>query len=349
MGYCTIAPCHIVLVLLIFLFYCDYHKYHCLIHLLFLVVAKEASDIVIMDDNFASIVKAVMWGRSVFDNIRKFLQFQLTVNVVALTLTFVSAFTGHEPPLNAVMMLWVNMIMDTMGALALGTEPPSLALLDRRPYKRNASLISNTMIRNISVQFFYQMGLLAYLLFLGFTDFNVAEGSRAHFTVIFNAFVFCQIFNEINARSIGNTMNVFHGLSQNPLFLGILAFTVAAQYLLVQFGGEFVRTVALNQDQWLKCVLLGSLSLPIGGLMRLIPVRDRESDFAEVSSLVTAAVASRTTEKSQAIERVHHEESSGDLSFYIWLLTVCTLPVVTYSVFQSSWGVHASAFIAYFK
>ncbi len=84
------------------------------------LVAKEASDIVILDDNFKSIVKAVIWGRSVFDNIRKFLQFQLTVNVVALTVTFISAVFGFDPPLNAVMMLWVNLIMDTMGALALG-------------------------------------------------------------------------------------------------------------------------------------------------------------------------------------------------------------------------------------
>jgi magnesium-transporting ATPase (P-type) len=135
-------------------------------------VAKEASDIVILDDNFSSIVKAVMWGRSVFDNIRKFLQFQLTVNAVALSVTFLAAMTARPPPLNAVMMLWlvfvlillfavifnfviiiiifcfrVNLIMDTMGALALGTEPPSPSLLDRRPYKRNASLISNKMIR----------------------------------------------------------------------------------------------------------------------------------------------------------------------------------------------------------
>eukprot|EP01035_Chromulina_nebulosa_P019011 gene19011-24830_t len=100
-------------------------------------VAKEASDIVILDDNFSSIVKAVLWGRSVFDNIRKFLQFQLTVNIVALTLTFVSAVYGFDPPLNAVMMLWVNLIMDTLGALALGTEPPSGTLLERHPYKRN--------------------------------------------------------------------------------------------------------------------------------------------------------------------------------------------------------------------
>lgn len=107
-----------------------------------LAVAKEASDIVILDDNFSSIVQSVKWGRSVFDNIQKFLQFQLTVNVVALTITLVSAINGSEPPLNAVMMLWVNLIMDTMGALALGTEPPSPDLLKRRPYKRNARCLS---------------------------------------------------------------------------------------------------------------------------------------------------------------------------------------------------------------
>ncbi|CAN0524893.1 unnamed protein product [Ectocarpus sp. 12 AP-2014] len=120
-------------------------------------VAKDASDIVIMDDRFSS---AVLWGRSVFDNIRKFLQFQLTVNVVALTLTFLSAVSGYEPPLNAVMMLWVNLIMDTMGALTLGTEPPTLALLRRRPYKRNSSLINRIMWRHIAVQAVYQLVLL---------------------------------------------------------------------------------------------------------------------------------------------------------------------------------------------
>ena len=150
---------------------------HVLTHIIIIfIVAKEASDIVILDDNFKSIVRAVIWGRSVFDNIRKFLQFQLTVNVVALTVTFISAVFGFDPPLNAVMMLWVNLIMDTMGALALGifvsmhshthtfvvdycyhcpltgTEPPSPSLLNRRPYKRDASLISNVMWRNILVQ-----------------------------------------------------------------------------------------------------------------------------------------------------------------------------------------------------
>ena len=144
--------------------------------LTFFLVAKEASDIVILDDNFSSIVKAVMWGRSVFDNIRKFLQFQLTVNVVALALTFASALTGYQLPLNAVMMLWVNLIMDTMGALALGTEPPSPALLERRPYRRNASLISYPMIRNIAIQSIFQLILLCYLLLYGAQDFGVDTG-----------------------------------------------------------------------------------------------------------------------------------------------------------------------------
>ena len=136
-------------------------------------VAKAASSIVIMDDNFASIVKAVSWGRSIFDNIRKFLQFQLTVNVVALTVTLISAIAGKKAPLNAVMMLWVNLIMDTMGALALGTEPPSKELLNRLPFTREASLISRTMWRNIGVQAVFQITLLVYLLTVGFAGMDV--------------------------------------------------------------------------------------------------------------------------------------------------------------------------------
>ena len=111
-------------------------------------VAKEASDIVILDDKFSSIVKAVLWGRCVYDNIRKFLQFQLTVNVVALVLVFIAACTTGSTPLNAIMMLWVNLIMDTMGALALATELPTPQLLNRRPYPLDAPLISGLMWRN---------------------------------------------------------------------------------------------------------------------------------------------------------------------------------------------------------
>ncbi len=167
-------------------------------------VAKDASDIVLMDDDFGSIVKAIMWGRCVFDNIRKFLQFQLTVNIVALTVTFAGAVSGYEPPLNAVMMLWVNLIMDTLGALALGTESPSVELLDRLPYKRSTALVNRVMAKHICVQSIYQLLVLSYLLLHGASQFGVEDSSCRHYTLIFNAFVFCQIFNEINSRSISS-------------------------------------------------------------------------------------------------------------------------------------------------
>lgn len=231
-----------------------------------------------------------MWGRAVFDNIRKFLQFQLTVNAVALTLTFVSAVTGREPPLNAVMMLWVNLIMDTMGALALGTEAPTSALLKRKPYKRNASLINNQMWRNIFIQFLYQMFILIVLLQYSPLLFpDVIVNSKHHLTIVFNTFVFCQVFNELNARSITNEMNVFNGLEKNTLFIGIILFTVIAQFGIVEFGGDFVRTVHLNTDEWRKCIILGALSLPVGVLMRFIPIKNSESDYAELSDVLKKA------------------------------------------------------------
>eukprot|EP00752_Nemacystus_decipiens_P016220 g14503.t1 len=243
-------------------------------------VAKDASDIVIMDDKFSSIVKAVLWGRSVFDNIRKFLQFQLTVNVVALTLTFLSAVSGYEPPLNAVMMLWVNLIMDTMGALALGTEPPTLALLRRRPYKRHASLINRIMWRHIAVQAAYQLVLLTWLLLAGADFFGVPDGSPKHFTIVFNAFVFCQIFNEFNARSITNSWNIVKGL-RNPMFLGVIVFTVLTQFLIVQEGGSFTRTEDLNREEWATTVLMGAAVLPLGVVMRFLPPSiEGERNFA---------------------------------------------------------------------
>ena len=115
-------------------------------------VAQDAADVVILDDKFSSIVKAILWGRCVYDAIRRFLQFQLTVNIVALMLVFIGAVTGRGEPLNAVMMLWVNLVMDTLGALALATEPPNPAMLERRPYKRDAPLVSRPMWRNIFIQ-----------------------------------------------------------------------------------------------------------------------------------------------------------------------------------------------------
>lgn len=258
-------------------------------------VAKKASDIIIMDDRFSSIVKAVLWGRSVFDNIRKFLQFQLTVNVVALTITFIAAIAGYQPPLNAVMMLWVNLIMDTMGALALGTEPPRLELLDRRPYARDASLISRPMWRNILCQAVYQLSLLVFLLNKGPAFFGCEDGSTRHFTILFNAFVFCQVFNEFNAREIGDRFDPIRSLSQSPMFLAVIAFTVVAQWFIVEYGGDFTQTEPLTFDEWRLTVGLGSFSLPVGYLMRLIPIAEDPNSFAGLDRRTSATPRSSSS------------------------------------------------------
>jgi len=260
-------------------------------------VAKDASDIIIMDDNFGSIVKAVLWGRSVYDNIRRFLQFQLTVNVVALTITFVSAVCGYKPPLNAVMMLWVNLIMDTMGALALGTEPPTLSLLNRRPYKRESGLISLPMWRNILCQSLYQLILLSWMLKDGAAHFGCEDGGVKHFTLIFNSFVMCQIFNEFNAREIGDSFKPFASLASNPFFIAIIAVTGIGQYFIIEFGGNYTQTVPLTEDEWASTVFLGALSIPLGFFMRLIPVKERESSFAGESRSGSGSVAAKKAEK----------------------------------------------------
>ena len=164
---------------------------------------------------------------------------QLTVNVVALTVTFLSAVGGYQPPLNAVMMLWVNLIMDTMGALALGTEPPTDELLLRAPYKRDSSLVSRPMWRNIFVQSVYQLWLLLFMLFEGPEFFSCVDGSTHHFTLLFNAFVFCQLFNEFNAREIGDDFRPLSGLHKSPMFIAVVVVTVLGQYWIVEKGGEF--------------------------------------------------------------------------------------------------------------
>lgn len=312
-------------------------------------VAKEASDIVIMDDNFASIVKAVLWGRGVFDNIRKFLQFQLTVNVVALTITFLSAVSGYDPPLNAVMMLWVNLIMDTMGALALGTEAPTPNLLVRRPYKRNASLISRTMWRNILVQSGYQIIVLVLLLLrandvLAFEGWWVHRrgsslpapiemGSTRHMTLIFNAFVFCQIFNEFNARSLGDDVNILRGLEKNPVFIGIIFFTVVVQWVVVQFGGEFTKTAPLSAEEWRATVLLGMCAIPLGVAMRYLPVSENPDDFGGTAesgfeNVEPSGDAKQALAQAPALYHVHHHGARRRAQVWRWLGVLFQLSVL---------------------
>ncbi|CAF1148670.1 unnamed protein product, partial [Didymodactylos carnosus] len=242
-------------------------------------VAKEASDIILVDDNFNSIVKAVMWGRNVYDSIAKFLQFQLTVNVVAVFCAFIGACIVKESPLRAVQMLWVNLIMDTLASLALATEVPTEDLLTRKPYGRTTALISRTMMKNILGHALYQLAVMLFILFAGPSVFNMEDGGPVdgvfrpsqHFTMIFNVFVLMTLFNEINCRKIHGEKNVFRGIFTNPIFYIIWIVTFVVQIILVEFGSIAFSCTGLSIEQWMWCFLFGVGTLLWNQIVNIIP------------------------------------------------------------------------------
>uniref|UniRef100_A0A5B6ZP87 Calcium-transporting ATPase n=1 Tax=Davidia involucrata TaxID=16924 RepID=A0A5B6ZP87_DAVIN len=246
-------------------------------------VAKESSDIIILDDNFASVVKVVRWGRSVYANIQKFIQFQLTVNVAALVINVVAAVSSGDVPLNAVQLLWVNLIMDTLGALALATEPPTDHLMDRPPVGRREPLITNIMWRNLLIQALYQVAVLLVLNFRGRSLLGLEHDDRSHAnevknTLIFNAFVLCQLVNEFNARK-PDEINVFKGVTRNRLFMGIVGLTLVLQVIIIMFLGKFTTTVRLSLKLWLVSIAIAFISWPLAMIGKLIPVS--ETPFSE--------------------------------------------------------------------
>ncbi|KAL9239702.1 hypothetical protein vseg_013999 [Gypsophila vaccaria] len=232
-------------------------------------VAKESSDIIILDDNFNTVATVLKWGRCVYTNIQKFIQFQLTVNVAALVINFVAAVSAGEVPLTAVQLLWVNLIMDTLGALALATERPTKELIDKPPVGRTAPLITNIMWRNLLCQAIYQISILLILQFKGTSIFNVTNEVKN--TLIFNTFVLCQVFNEFNSRRM-EKQNIFEGIFKTPLFIGIIVFTIILQVVMVEFLRKFADTVRLDWQQWGACIIMAVISWPIAFAVKLIPV-----------------------------------------------------------------------------
>ncbi|MED6216509.1 Calcium-transporting ATPase 10, plasma membrane-type [Stylosanthes scabra] len=228
-------------------------------------VAKESSDIIILDDNFASVVKVSP------------LFFTLVINVIA-------AFSSGDVPLNTVQLLWVNLIMDTLGALALATEPPTDHLMYRDPMGRREPLISNIMWRNLLIQAIYQVSVLLILNFRGISILKLTHKSsdnalKVKDTLIFNAFVLCQVFNEFNARK-PDEFNIFKGVTKNYLFMGIVGLTVVLQIIIIELLGKFTKTVKLTWQQWLICVIIGFISWPLAVIGKLIPVPKKQlSDF----------------------------------------------------------------------
>ncbi|KAL8935969.1 MAG: hypothetical protein Q9216_005168 [Gyalolechia sp. 2 TL-2023] len=254
-------------------------------------VAKEASAIILMDDNFSSIVKAVMWGRSVNDAVSKFLQFQITVNITAVILAFVSAVSSAEmhSVLSAVQLLWVNLIMDTFAALALATDAPTEKILDRKPAPKRAPLITINMWKMIVGQAIYQLLVTFTLYFAGYDilgydtkclprnltnscpDFgpgpaldrclaeapaNCTDLMHTELnTMVFNTFVWMQIFNEFNNRRLDNKLNIFEGVLRNYFFIGINCIMVGGQIMIVFVGGQAFQIKRIDGTQWLVCIL----------------------------------------------------------------------------------------------
>ncbi|KAL5531003.1 hypothetical protein ACEPAG_3879 [Sanghuangporus baumii] len=257
-------------------------------------VAKEASDIILMDDNFANIVKAIMWGRCVNDALRKFLQFQISANITAVFITFVSAVarTQDNSALSAVQLLWVNIIMNTFAALALATDPATPALLDRTPDKVSASLFAADMYKQILGQGLYQTTIILVFHFAGESIFTLTGDDNNEAvqydnrlklsTFVFNAFVFAQIFNSINCRRIGNHKNIFHGMYRNPYFIGILLIEISCQIIIVFIGGRAFSVTEISGKFWGISLALGVVSIPLGFLIRCIPNPPVERLFCKI-------------------------------------------------------------------
>lgn len=242
-------------------------------------IAKDAADIILLDDNFASIVTAAKWGRNVYASIQKFLQFQLTVNIAAVVTALVGSFAYAKSPLAAIQLLWVNLIMDALASLALASEPPTDDLLKRDPVNRSRSIITTRMWGNMLGHAAYQLTVIFFLLFAGPSVFGLERGdlvekqglNSIHYTFIFNSFVWMQLFNEFNARSLHGEFNVFRGVLKNQLFCGIVFFSAGLQVIMVEFGGDamHVSDGGLNSTLWGYSIAFGAGSLPVQQFINL--------------------------------------------------------------------------------
>lgn len=240
-------------------------------------VAKEASSIILMDDNFTSIVKAVQWGRTVNDAVKKFLQFQLTINFSAGLLTAITALVGEvdDAVFSVVQLLWVNIIMDTFAALSLATDYPTRGVLQRKPEPRGQAIITVNMWKMVIAQTLYQMAVIFVLHYAGgsiWTNDTDSQQRRIQ-TTAFNTYIFMQLFNQWNCRTPDERFNIFEGMHRNPWFFFVQAVTVSGQTLIVMFGGNAFQTERPSGAQWATSVILGILTLPIGALVRLFPNR----------------------------------------------------------------------------
>ncbi len=228
-------------------------------------VSKEASDIVLLDDSFATIVKAVEWGRNIYENFKRFISFQLTVNIASVICVFVSVLMGLKAPFTALQLLWINIIMDGPPALTLGLEPNYSDLMSRKPTDRAENIISKNMFIRI-----FTTGIYVSIVFLCQYHFNFLGAAPDEMgTVLFTLFVLFQLFNAFNCREL-HTESIFKHLFKNKLMLGVVGLTFALQIVIIQFAGAFFGTVPLGLNMWLKLFALSFSAIVLSELVKLI-------------------------------------------------------------------------------
>lgn len=223
-------------------------------------VAKEASEIVILDDNFLSISKAILYGRTTFKSIRKFIICQLTINLCAIGLSFIGPFIGIDTPVTVIQMLWINMVMDSLTGLAFAFEPPLLEYMKEKPKKKNESIINRYMFGEIFFTGIYSTILC--ILFLKLPIFQKIYDNNAHLlSAFFGLFIFIDIFNSFNART--HRLHLFANILKNKIFLSIVLFIACMQLLLIYFGGSLFRTVGLSFHELQLMILLAASVIPV--------------------------------------------------------------------------------------
>ncbi|KAJ3110094.1 Calcium-transporting ATPase 10, plasma membrane-type [Phlyctochytrium bullatum] len=273
-------------------------------------IARNASDIVLLDDNFVSIVQSLRWGRNVLNSVRKFLQFQLAVNLIAITLTFIGSCTAGESPLNTVQLLWVNLIMDSLGALALASDVPDDDILLHPPHRRTESIVSKQMMAFMGIQYIYQVAVcLAVLLGLDqllppdlayYTKDELAQinghPSKRTKTTLFTLFILLQISNMTLARQLNGELNPFFGTLRNKLFPLMMFLIIVVQVIAVVAGGSFLSTINIEWREWVLCAGISLFNFPFTVLARIILKPFIPSDITAQRAVPTAPVEGKRDE-----------------------------------------------------
>lgn len=230
-------------------------------------VSKEASDIVILDNNFLSISKAILFGRTIFKSIRKFIIFQLTVNLCALSISIIGPFIGVDTPVTVIQMLWINMVMDTLAGLAFAYEPPLKEYMMEKPKKKDESIMNSYMLNEILITGFYTTILCIIFLKLPFIR-NQFLNYNSFMTAFFGLFIFAGIFNCFNAHT--SRINIFANLLKNKMFILVISFIVFVQIILMYYGGNMFRTVPLTLREFIIMLILSFTVIPVDILRKKI-------------------------------------------------------------------------------